>query len=148
MIEYHESTDLFEIDVEAICHGVNTRGIAGGLAASVFSRFPENYEAYQRECSQGRLTPGMMMSHYEKDQYVYNLVTQKEPGPDAKINLIEYAFTAMRSHAMENDVKSIGCPQVGAGIGGLQWKYVDQAIKKVWSTAQGVTLHIVTRDKF
>ena len=148
MIEYHENTDLFEIDVEGICHGVNTRGIAGGLAHSVFTRFPENYEAYQRECTAGRLQPGMMMTHFENGQYVYNLATQKEPGPDAKINLIELAFVGMRAHAMENKVKSIGCPQVGSGIGGLQWKYVDQAINRVWSQAYGVTLHIVTRDTF
>jgi len=148
MIEYHENTDLFEIDVEAICHGVNTRGIAGGLAYEVFRRFPENKVAYQRACDNGSLTAGMMMAHKELGQWVYNLATQVEPGADAKINLIELAFVSMRAHAMENGIKTIGCPQVGAGIGGLQWSYVDRSIRKVWSQAQGVTLHIVTRDTF
>lgn len=148
MIEYHENTDLFEIDVEAICHGVNTRGVAGGLAFHVFDRFPENYHAYKSMCDRGDLVEGQMMCHKENGQWVYNLASQKEPGADAKINLIELSFVAMRAHAMLNEVKSIGCPQIGAGIGGLQWKYVDQAIRKVWSQAQGVTLHIVTREAF
>jgi O-acetyl-ADP-ribose deacetylase (regulator of RNase III) len=148
MIEYHENTDLFKIDTEAICHGVNIRGVAGGLAHSVFERFPENYESYQSACSTGRLAPGAMMSHFENGQWVYNLATQQEPGPDAKIDLVEQAFVAMRAHAIKTKVKSIGCPQVGSGIGGLQWSDVDKAIRRVWSQAHGIGLHIVTRDTF
>lgn len=148
MIEYHENTDLFEIDVAGICHGVNTRGVAGGLAYSVFERFPENYESYLKMCKTGSLKPGGMMAHFENGQWVYNLASQDLPGADAKINLIELAFASMRDHAMREGVKSIGCPQIGAGIGGLQWSYVDRAINKVWSKVESVTLHIVTRDTF
>lgn len=145
MIEYVENGDLFELDVDGICHGVNTRGIAGGLAYEVFRRFPENKESYQRLCSDGLLAGGTMMTHKELGQWVYNLATQIEPGPSARINLIEMAFTVMRAHAINNEVKSIGCPQIGAGIGGLQWSDVDRTIQKVWSQSQGVKLFVCTR---
>ena len=110
MIEYVENGDLFELDVDAICHGVNTRGVAGGLAHEVFSRFPENGGSYKELCNDGLLSGGTMMTHKELGQWVYNLVTQVEPGADARISLIEQAFVAMRAHAIENDIKSIGCP--------------------------------------
>lgn len=146
MIEYVKNGDLFELDVDAICHGVNTRGIAGGLAYEVFRRFPENKSSYQRICEDGNLSGGTMIAHKELGQWVYNLATQVEPGADARINLIEMAFTAMREHAIQNDVDTIGCPQIGAGIGGLKWTYVDRVIQRVWSQSHGVKLLICTRD--
>jgi O-acetyl-ADP-ribose deacetylase (regulator of RNase III) len=63
--------------------------------------------------------------------WIYNLVTQIEPGADARLELIEQSVVKMISHAEENNVKVINVPKIGSGIGGLKWENVFDLIKRV-----------------
>lgn len=147
MIVRHEYSDLFELDVDAICHGINTKGTSGGLAGVVFQRYPETYEAYLNAVEEEALTAGEMLVTFENDKWVYNLVTQVNPGADAKLEYISDAFAKMKNHATVKGVRTIGCPLIGSGIGGLNWIDVERKISGEWgvNNPNVVELHIVSQ---
>ena len=70
--------------------------------------------------------------------WIYNLVTQIEPGANASLELIEQAFSKMIAHAEEHSVKSINVPKIGSGIGGLIWNDVFDVMQKLGTQSQVV----------
>jgi O-acetyl-ADP-ribose deacetylase (regulator of RNase III) len=147
MIIYHTKSDIFDLPTEALCHGVNIRGVTGGLAHAVFTKYPDSYQTYKEACDNGLLTTGMAFATHEHDRLIYNLTTQDNPGPSASLLWVQEAFVRMRAHAVANHVKSIACPKIGAGIGGLSWPDVEGVIKLVWETARDIELHFVTQEE-
>jgi O-acetyl-ADP-ribose deacetylase (regulator of RNase III) len=149
MITYHTETDMFQLPADAFCHGVNTRGVIGGLALSVFNRFPEMKDVYQSMCQQNRLVAGEMFAvHYDypdRNFWVYNLASQIEPGADASVILIGSSMEAMREHALINGVSTINSPLIGCGIGGLTWKQVRSELERVFGDST-VTLQVCTKE--
>jgi len=145
MITYHPKTDLFQLPAGAFCHGINTRGVAGGLAADVFMRFPDMRDVYQSMCQQNALAGGDILPIFydmgDRKFWVYNLVTQIEPGASASLDLVRQAMANMRSHAEMAEVESINCPLIGAGIGGLRWPDVDSILHEVFDDSP-VTLQV------
>ena len=43
-VKEFNGADIFEVEAEALSHGCNIRGVAGGLAGKVFDRYPEMRE--------------------------------------------------------------------------------------------------------
>lgn len=131
MIKVIENGNIFEIKADAFCHGVNTKGIMGGLAGEVAERFPDLAHLYMAMCDLHQLNGGDILPVLFDKWWIYNLVTQIEPGPDARLELIEQAVINMIAHAEENNVKVINVPKIGSGIGGLKWEDVLSVITKV-----------------
>ena len=152
MITYHEETDLFELPADGFCHGINTVGVVGGLAESVFKRFPDLKHLYDRLVDSGHISGGdaipAAFDYGDQKFVIYNLVTQVESGSDARLPLVWKALTQMKAHAKENGVKSINCPTLGCGIGGLDWFEVKGVMEQVFEDDPGVTLQVVTRSTF
>jgi O-acetyl-ADP-ribose deacetylase (regulator of RNase III) len=152
MISFHEQTDLFKFPADGFCHGVNCRGVAGGLAGEVFRRFPEMFEVYQTVCWSNGLRGGNVLPfRYEIDGrrfVVYNLASQVEPGANADLGLLESACRLMLAHAQANGVGSVNCPQIGAGIGGLGWSDVRDVLVRVFEPVEDFCLQVVTRSTF
>jgi len=152
MITYHEETDLFELPADGFCHGINTVGAVGGLAQSVFSRFPDLKHLYDRMVDSGHVSGGDVIpaayDYGDQKFIIYNLVTQIEGGADARLPLVWKTLTSMRAHAKENEVKSINCPTIGCGVGGLDWVEVKDVIEQVFEDDPDVTLQVVTRSTF
>ena len=147
MITYHERADVFTFPSGARGHGVNCRGVGGGLAATVFQKLPEMASIYRYACKDG-LEPGDMVP-YEADDgtYWYNLATQREPGPDAKVEWIVESLNKAVDHATAKGVATLTIPCIGAGIGGLNWGDVRAALYEEFMDS---TFHIqvVTRGRF
>lgn len=131
MIELIENGDIFAIKADAFCHGVNTKGIMGGLAGEVAQRFPDLAHLYKAMCELRQLEGGDILPVLFDKWWIYNLVTQIEPGADARLELIEQSFIKMIEHAEGNGVKKINVPKIGSGIGGLQWDDVLAVISRV-----------------
>lgn len=152
MITYHPETDIFSMKADAMCHGVNTKGILGGLAQTVMSFFPEMSELYKSMCTQGSLEGGDMMAvKYEESEnkvWIYNLATQREPGANAQLALIQDSMEKMKTHAKENGVSTINCPLIGCGIGGLIWPEVKEILELVFGDDDDITLHVVSLTTF
>lgn len=152
MITYHEETDLFDLPADGFCHGVNTVGVIGGLAESVFKRFPDLRHLYDRMVDAGHIAGGDVIpaSYDYGDQKftIYNLVTQVDSGADARLPLVWKTLTQMKTHAKENEIATINCPTIGCGIGGLDWLEVKSVIEQVFEDEPDVTLQVVTRSTF
>lgn len=144
MITTHKNGDIFRLASDGLCHGVNTRGAMGGLAGEVARMFPDLSDLYRTMCSLNQVHAGEILPMCFNKFWIYNLVTQVEPGADARLDLIEESFTKMIAHAEENKVKKINVPQIGSGIGGLKWKDVLQVIEKV-GTDTKVVLQLCIR---
>jgi O-acetyl-ADP-ribose deacetylase (regulator of RNase III) len=118
--------DLLAADVPAVAHGVNTQGVMGaGVARAVRSAYGEAmFEEYRLACRLGRLAPGGVLLHYGFPQGLpdlLHLASQRDPGPDAKAEWLESALLRGLAVAAAHGHDRLGLPQVGCGIGGLDW---------------------------
>ena len=118
--------DLFAATTDAIAHGCNCRGVMGaGIAKPMAALDNDMYLSYRERCQAGLFLLGECMPWYFDDSVdfvcVYNLATQVETGPDARLTAVAVSTTLMLDHAVRRNIKSIGVPRIGCGIGGLEW---------------------------
>jgi len=141
--------DIFSSQAEAVGHGVNTLGYMGaGIAAQFSRKFPVMYAQYKELCEGHRLKPGKVFVYHipQTDRWVFNLASQKNPGADAQLYLVEEsvanAFFIMDSLG----ITSIALPRIGSGIGGLNWDDVKAEIERVASYNPHITVELWTYD--
>jgi O-acetyl-ADP-ribose deacetylase (regulator of RNase III) len=121
MISFTEG-DLFASGLPAIAHGVNCRGVMGaGIAVQFRKRYPKMFESYRRRCLRGEMLPGEILPWQHSDgTVVFNLATQKLPGPHAEPWMITAAAGQMITEAHHDfRITEIGMPLIGCGLGGL-----------------------------
>jgi len=147
-VTYHEETSLFELPADGFSHGCNTKGAIAGLANEVFSRLPDMKEVYKMACIQGTFEGGDIFPCDFETFWVYNLFTQEEAGANATLDFMRGSLVKMRDHMKENGVKTMNCPQVGCGIGGLDWPDVREVIEDVFGPDDDVILQVVTQTTF
>lgn len=125
--------DLLADDkLDAIAHGVNCEGPMGGIAGLVAKKYPTMVPVYQDLCKSGKLNPGQVFPWTEPNKpMVYNLATQQKPGADAQYRHVKKTMKIMVRHAAKNGIDTIGVPQIGCGIGGLDWDKTKSIMQKV-----------------
>jgi len=125
--------DMFAADdLDAIAHGVNTKGVMGGIAGVVAQKYPEMASHYKNICNDGQLKTGQVFPWKEEGKpAVYNLATQENPGSDAQYRHVKKTMKVMLKHAEQNGIQKIGVPQIGCGIGGLDWDKVKNIMTEV-----------------
>lgn len=141
--------DLFEDmeELDAVAHGCNCRGFMGAGIAYLFAkRYPEMDAVYSALCHADQLTPGEFLRWNDGyfDTFIYNLMTQLNPGADARLSYIEEAFARMLRDAAFEGVRTIGIPRIGAGIGGLDWADVEDEINAQLRLAPGIDIIVYT----
>lgn len=130
--------DLFDETwgFDAIGHGVNCKGVMGSGIAPLFrNRWPIMYHRYKRICDEDYLLPGMVMPYLvaSKGLYVYNIASQYNPGASAKLTYLKAGLDYVHFHMLEKDVKHLGLPRIGAGIGGLSYEDVRATVEEVFA---------------
>lgn len=129
--------DVFTTDAFWIGHGCNIRGVMGaGVAKTVKQRYPVTYDAYVKQCMGGNFQPGDAFGVYEHKKIIVNLATQDEPGRNARY---EWVFASALKAAQriadggywKDKPKVMAVPQIGAGIGGLEWPKVQTLLEAV-----------------
>lgn len=130
-IEYRRGDLFAQHDITAYAHGCNCRGVMGaGIAAQFRARYPLMYRTYRSACRGGLLTLGMVMPWQAADgKMIYNLMTQDQPGPDARPWAITTAAGQMIQLARLCRVRTIGLPMIGCGIGGLNPEDLDRCLQ-------------------
>lgn len=133
--------------LDAIAHGVNCQGVMGaGIAKAIRDRWPAIFEPYRARCADGRLRPGkgfVFCTDEPGIARIYNLATQDQPGPDARLEAIEESLSGALRHARAQQVRAFGIPRLGSGIGGLAWADVAQVVERV-AAAEQVPVVVVT----
>lgn len=126
IVEY--TGDLFTSQADALGHGVNVKGAMGaGIALQFKNRFPDMYEEYAGFCAGGAMIPGDVYVYYG-DPIVFNIASQDFPGPNARPSWLAIGLGNMYSEIIDRNVSSVALPQIGCGIGGLDWKDVKGLI--------------------
>lgn len=130
MIEKHG--DLFTSDSQAIGHGVNCAGVMGaGIAKTFKVKYPNNFENYRSACNVGSLRPGGVMVNIENGKHIFNIASQNMPGQDASYPWLFESALKAATGAVSRGLDRIAIPEIGCGIGGLKWNYVE---KILWTT--------------
>ena len=139
----HRTGDLFTSTAPALAHGVNIDGVMGGGIARLFAdRYPAMKARYVTVCRAGKLVPGGVFA-WDGAPFIYNLASQDRPGPNAHIGWLESSLTLMVADAAQRGFDRVALPQIGCGIGGLDYADVLPLLER---TAQlsGVDLEVWT----
>ena len=151
-IEYRKG-NLFGTDSQVICQGCNTLGKMGkGIALLFKERYPEMYQEYRNLCFTNRFIPGDLfvykipegyhMGNTQSNiKYIFNLGTQPKPGPYAKVSYIRESLLKGILYAREHNLSSIALPQIGCGLGGLNWnREVKPLLEELSASHPDITL--------
>lgn len=155
MTVVHIEGNIFNSELSAIGHGVNTRGYMGsGIAKTVRELYPSVYHDYKAECR----TPGMFGGdHFPSkaqeyagpgERWILNIASQEAEGRSAKYIFLETALEKAYEWVAFHDFSGIALPKIGAGIGGLEWddalaiienrsSHYPKLITEVWTFRPG-----------
>lgn len=128
-ITYHQG-DILASKANVLVNPVNCVGVMGaGLALEFKKRWPEMFEAYVALCNQDKLIPGSVWYLWNLEQPILLFPTKFHWRDSSHIDLIEAGLKAF-SNVQWKMIKSIAFPQLGCGLGGLDWKDVQPLMEK------------------
>lgn len=133
MIHYTQG-NLLDADAEAIVNTVNTVGVMGkGIALMFKERFPKNMLEYAKACKAKQVQTGKMFvtatGELMGPKWIVNFPTKQHWRANSKMEWITSGLEDLRRFIVENDVKSIALPPLGAGNGKLEWADVKPKIE-------------------
>lgn len=126
---YFVKGDLFaDKSLHGLAHGCNCVGAMGaGIAVEFRERYPVMYETYHQLCKDGTFSLGSVMAYEYEDLIIFNLATQQTFG-DASLDAIRQSVSQMIEYSSPRNIKRIGMPRIGAGLGGLDWSDVKDLL--------------------
>lgn len=128
--------NLLEANAEALVNTVNTVGVMGkGIALMFKERFAENYRLYTAACKAGEVETGKMhvtaVTELDGPRWIVNFPTKRHWRSPSQMTWITEGLHDLRRFLVDNDVKSVAVPPLGAGNGGLKWPEVREQIENV-----------------
>ena len=128
--------NLLEARAEALVNTVNTVGVMGkGIALMFKERFADNFRRYAAACKAKEVRTGAMfvteVHELDGPRWIVNFPTKQHWRGNSKIEWITDGLQDLRRFLIENNVKSIAIPPLGAGNGGLNWAKVRPHIEEV-----------------
>ena len=139
--------NLLEADAEALVNAVNTVGVMGkGIALMFKQRYPANTVAYERACAAGHVQTGRMFvtetSELMGARWIINFPTKKHWRDKSRLEWIAEGLHDLRRVIVENAIRSIAIPALGAGNGGLDWDAVKPMIIATLSDLNDVDIRL------
>lgn len=126
--------NLLEARAQALVNTVNTVGVMGkGIALMFKERFADNYRQYATACKDGQVLTGQMfvtqLAELDGPRWIVNFPTKQHWRSPSQLKWIVEGLQDLRRFLIENNVKSIAIPPLGAGNGGLNWELVKPEIE-------------------
>lgn len=127
--------NLLEARAEALVNTVNTVGVMGkGIALMFKERFAENFRRYATACKAKEVRTGRMfvteVRELDGPRWIVNFPTKRHWRGDSRIEWVTEGLQDLRRFLIENKVKSVAIPPLGAGNGGLDWAEVRPQIEE------------------
>jgi O-acetyl-ADP-ribose deacetylase (regulator of RNase III) len=123
----HETTgDILKANVEALVNPVNTYGVMGaGLALQFKQSYPVMADAYSKLCHQRQVRLGEVSvwgtGTVAYPHYIINFPTKNHWTQPSRLEYIERGLCDLKQKVMQLAILSIAIPQLGCGLGGLNW---------------------------
>jgi O-acetyl-ADP-ribose deacetylase (regulator of RNase III) len=131
MIEEVHDADLFDIPADAIVNPVNCVGVMGkGIALEIKKRYPKSYRAYKVACECGHLRPGVLfyVAGQGGERSIVHFASKDHWRQPSKLEWVQAGLEDLRRHYTAWGLKSIAMPQLGCGLGKLNWEDVRPLI--------------------
>lgn len=127
--------NLLEARAEALVNTVNTVGVMGkGIALMFKERFEENFRRYAAACKAKEVQTGKMfvtpVHELDGPRWIVNFPTKQDWRAPSRMEWVVEGLQDLRRFLIEQHVKSIAIPPLGAGNGGLQWAEVREQIER------------------
>lgn len=127
--------NLLEARVEALVNTVNTVGVMGkGIALMFKERFDENFRRYAAACKAKEVQTGKMfvtpVHELDGPRWIVNFPTKQHWRAPSRMEWVVDGLQDLRRFLIEQQVKSIAIPPLGAGNGGLEWAEVREQIER------------------
>lgn len=126
--------NLLESKAEALVNTVNTVGVMGkGIALMFKERFTDNFQRYSTACKAKQVNTGQMfvteVRELDGPRWIVNFPTKQHWRTPSQMTWVVEGLQDLRRFLIENKVKSIAIPPLGAGNGGLEWSAVREQIE-------------------
>ena len=127
--------NLLEARTEALVNTVNTVGVMGkGIALMFKERFDENFRRYAAACKAKEVQTGKMfvtpVHELDGPRWIVNFPTKQHWRAPSRMEWVVDGLQDLRRFLIEQQVKSIAIPPLGAGNGGLEWAEVREQIER------------------
>lgn len=122
--------DIFNSGAQALVNPVNCLGTMGkGLASQFKQRYPATEADYRRLCRRRLIRPGTVHIHPpEAGKTIISFPTKDDWRRPSKLEWIVDGLHDLRAKAEAARLSGVAIPALGAGLGGLPWPWVEQAI--------------------
>ena len=130
--------NLLEARTEALVNTVNTVGVMGkGIALMFKERFDENFRRYAAACKAKEVQTGKMfvtpVHELDGPRWIVNFPTKQHWRAPSRMEWVVDGLQDLRRFLIEQQIKSIAIPPLGAGNGGLEWAEVREQIERTLS---------------
>jgi len=137
--------NLLEARAEALVNTVNTVGVMGkGIALMFKERFADNFQRYATACKAKEVRTGRMfvteVRELDGPRWIVNFPTKQHWRAPSKLEWVAEGLQDLHRVIVENDIKSIAIPPLGAGNGGLDWAEVRRCIEETLGDLGGVEI--------
>lgn len=138
--------DILQSTTGLIIHGCNAQGVMGsGLALQIRTKYPAVFDAYKK-IPKGDKSLGIFQCiHINDDLAIGNCITQlyygREQRKYADLGSIRESLEAAFMWCSEFG-KELNAPEIGCGLGGLQWSEVEPIFLELNAKYPEVTVKI------
>ncbi len=131
MIEYKLNKNIFESKTDALVNPVNCQGIMGrGLAKEFKKRYPFMFLDYKNKCENNLVKIGKLERFATLDKTIINFPTKINWTMKSNLEWIELGLIYFVNNYKKWNIKSAAFPQLGCGMGGLEWDSVKSLMEK------------------
>lgn len=123
----HKTGNIFTTELQAIGHGVNTQGVMGsGIAVAVKKIHPNVYKEYRDVCLGRGMSGGdlLVVQSTTDGKFIFNLASQEGTGANATYSFLRTSVRKGLAYCVETNLLELALPQIGCGIGALEWEVV------------------------
>jgi O-acetyl-ADP-ribose deacetylase (regulator of RNase III) len=136
--------DIFSSRAQTLVNPVNTKGVMGaGLALEFKRRYPQMFEDYRRRCTAGELRLGepylwkpapeqLELGSADQpadERWIVNFPTKDHWRDPSRLQDILAGLDSLAAQIPAWGVRSLACPALGCGLGGLDWAAVGPLVQ-------------------
>ena len=136
--------NIFDSSCSVLVNPTNCIGPMGaGLAKQFKEKFPGLAENYWNYCRKGMIKPGILHL-YTVNSYlrILNFPTKNNWRDPSKIEYIELGLNKFIDSYFNKDINSIAFPLLGAGLGSLDKKFIQNYMIEKLTPLEGIDIEI------